>query len=131
MPSSVMVRAAVFVRQKLATAPVALGTPPSQFSGWLQLSGMTVPLTLIALSESHCGCWLGEHEARAVVVLVLDLLGLRDAHAVAAPVVGEEAVEADVVDRVLADLDDGVPVGRRGESRAAPAGRARVPWLST
>jgi hypothetical protein len=55
LPSSVMVRLAFSVRQKFASAPVPSGTPPFQFSGWLQLNGITVPFTLIALSESHCG----------------------------------------------------------------------------
>ena len=62
-----------------------------------------------------------QRQPRAVVVLVLNLLGLGDAHAVAAPVVGEEAGEADVVDGVLADHDDLVPVGG-GNSPASPFG---------
>ena len=64
----------------------------------------------------------GQNQPRSVVVLVLDLLGLRDAHAVAAPVVSEEAGEADVVDGVLANLDDCVPIGGRGEAGSAPSG---------
>ena len=126
LPSSVMVRLAVSVRQKFTSAPVALGTPPFQFSGWLQLSGIVVPLTLIARIGEPLRLLAGQHAARAVVVFVLNLLGLRDAHAVAAPVVGEEAGETDVVDGVLADHDDLVPVGGGGEARAAPAGGTRI-----
>ena len=61
----------------------------------------------------------GKDKSRAIVVFVLDLLGLSDAHAVATPVVSEEPGEADVVDGVLAKLDNGVPIGDGGKAGAA------------
>src|SRR5258705_3164047 len=53
---------------------------------------------------------------------MLDLLGLSNAHTVTAEIVSEETGEAHVANGVLAELDDGVPVGSGSESGPAPSG---------
>lgn len=66
----------------------------------------------------------GQCQLGAIVILVLNLLRLSDVHVVTAPGVGEEAGKIDVVDGVLADHEDLVPVVG-GNSPASPAGAGR------